>query len=197
MNRLNGVVSRRGGRARLLLRSRVVVLVIAAAALLAGRGSFAQSRESATAGRTFVWVGGGASAYYLQYGAVKNYGVTAYVDADTVRRFGLEAEGRWLDFHQTNDIHAETYLAGPRYHFNMGRLQPYVKGLGGMGKFNFTHGYAQGGYFVVAGGGGADYRLSPRWSARADFEYQYWPQFTFGAMSSGGVTLGVRYLILR
>jgi len=79
----------------------------------------------------------------------------------------------------------------------MGRLQPYVKGLGGMGKFNFTHGYAQGSYFVVAGGGVADYRLSPRWSARADFEYQYWPQFTFGAMSSGGVTLGVRYLILR
>jgi hypothetical protein len=197
MHRLNGVVSTRGGRAWLLLRSRLFVWVIAAAALLAGRGGFAQSREAATAGRAFVWVGGGASGYYLQYGAVKNYGVTAYVDADSVRRFGLEAEGRWLDFHQTNDIHAETYLAGPRYHFNIGRFQPYVKGLGGIGKFNFTHSYAQGSYFVVAGGGGADYRLSPRWSARADFEYQYWPQFTFGAMSSGGITLGVRYLILR
>ena len=46
-------------------------------------------------------------------------------------------------------------------------------------------------------GGGADYRLSSRWGARADFEYQYWPQFTFGSMSSGGVTLGLRYLLLR
>jgi opacity protein-like surface antigen len=198
MNTLNRVESTRGSSARLLLRNRFLVcLILAALPLLGGMNAFSQVRESATAGRTFLWVGGGASGYYIQYGAVKNLGVTAYVDADSVRRFGIEAEGRWLQFHQTNDIHAETYLAGPRYHFNMGRFQPYVKGLGGLGKFNFTNNYAHGSYFVVAGGGGADYRLSSRWSARADFEYQYWPQFTFGAMSSGGVTVGVRYLILR
>lgn len=196
MNRLSRVERTRGGRARLLLRS-AVWLILAVLAVAAGRNAAAQSRESATAGRLFLWVGGGASGYYIQYGAVKNLGITAYVDADSVRRFGIEAEGRWLDWHQNNDIHAETYLAGPRYHFNVGRIQPYVKGLAGLGRFNFTNNYAYGRYFVVAGGGGMDYRLSPRWSARADFEYQYWPQFTFGAMSSGGVTVGVRYLVLR
>lgn len=198
MNIFNRVETRRGGGARLLLsRKWLVYLLLAVLPLLGAGRALGQSRESATAGRTFLWVGGGASAYYLQYGAVKNYGVTAYVDGDSVRRFGFEAEGRWLDYHQTSNIHAETYLAGPRYHFNTGRLQPYVKGLGGLGKFNFTDNYAKGSYLVVAGGGGADYRLSSRWGARADFEYQYWPQFTFGPMSSGGVTLGVRYLLLR
>jgi hypothetical protein len=185
----------RGSGARLLLG--FFCLGWAVVLLAGGSSAAAQARESATAGRTFLWVGGGASGYYLQYGAVKNLGVTGYVDADSIRRFGIEGEGRWLEFHQTNQIHAETYLAGPRYHFNMGRFQPYVKGLGGLGKFNFTNSYAHGTYFVVAGGGGVDYRLSPRWSARGDFEYQYWPQFTFGAMSSGGVTVGLRYLLLR
>ena len=198
MNIFNCVeTGRSGGARRLLRRGWLIYLILAVLPLLGAGRAPAQSRESATAGRTFLWVGGGASAYYLQYGAVKNYGITAYVDGDSVRRFGFEAEGRWLDYHQTNSIHAETYLAGPRYHFNTRRLQPYVKGLAGLGKFNFTNDYAKGSYFVAAAGGGADYRLSSRWGARADFEYQYWPQFTFGSMSSGGVTLGLRYLILR
>ncbi len=176
---------------------RALFLGLAVLALAAGRTAFAQAAESANAGRAYVWVGGGISGYYLQYGERKNLGVTGYIDADSVRRFGIEAEGRWLDFHQTNNIHAETYLAGPRYHFNVGRFQPYAKGLVGLGKFNFTYNYAHGNYFVVAPGGGVDYRLSPRWSARIDGEYQYWPQFTFGAMSSAGVSVGIKYLLIR
>ena len=122
--------------------------------------------------------------------------MTGFVDADTIRHFGVEAEGRWLEWHQTADVHAETYLIGPRYHFNVGRFQPYVKGLVGLGEFNFSYNYAHGSYAVVAGGGGADYRLNHRWSVRVvDFEYQYWPQFTFGAMNSVGVTTGIRYRI--
>jgi Outer membrane protein beta-barrel domain len=165
--------------------------------LLAGRTAHAQSPEAGNAGDIYLWVGGGASGYYIQYGQVKNLGITAYVDADTVRRFGIEAEGRWLEFHQTNEIHADTYLVGPRYHFNANRFQPYVKGLAGIGHFTFPYNYAHGSYFVIAPGGGLDYRLGRRWSVRADFEYQFWPQFTFGAMSSGGATVGVRYLILK
>ncbi len=188
----------RGSGARLLpRRSALLSLLVAAVLLLANQNGVAQSRESATAGHSFIWVGGAVSGYYIQYGQAKNLGVSGYVDADTIRRFGIEAEGRWLDFHEKNNVHAETYLAGPRYHFDLGRIQPYAKGMAGIGKFNFPFNYAQGTYLVIAPGGGLDYRLSPRWSARADFEYQYWPQFTFGPMSSGGISLGVRYLILR
>ncbi len=197
MNNFESLPKEWGSRGRLLLRPFVLRLIIALFPLLAAGIGSGQTPESATAGRTFLWIGGGVSGYYLQYGERKNLGLTGYIDADSVRRFGLEAEGNWLEFHQTNDIHAETYLAGPRYHFNVGRFQPYVKGLGGIGKFNFTYNYAHGTYFVVAGGGGLDYRVLPRMSVRVDGEYQYWPQFTFVPMSSGGISVGVRYLLLR
>jgi hypothetical protein len=198
MDKLESFSIERGSRARLLPHLRLIVCVIAAVfAILAAGNAFGQTRESATAGRTFLWVGGGGSGYYLQYGQSKNLGITGYVDADTVRRFGIEAEGRWLMFHETNDIHAETYLAGPRYHFNVGRFQPYVKGMAGIGKFTFTYNYAHGTYFVVGPGAGLDYRILPRLSVRADGEYQYWPNFTFGAMSSGGISVGLRYLVLQ
>lgn len=198
MNNLNQLKNGRGSRARLLSRRSIIVcLVVTVLALLAGGKASAQSRESATAGRTFLWVGGGVSDYYLQYGGSKIVGLTGFVDADTRRKLGIEAEGRWLDYRQTNNVHAETYLAGPRYHFNVNRFQPYVKGLAGLGKFNFPYNYATGKYFVIAAGGGADYFITPRLSVRGDFEYQYWPQFTFGAMSAGGVSVNLRYLILR
>jgi len=132
----------------------------------------------------------------VQYGEQKLLGVAALVDVDTTRRFGLEAEGRWLQFHQTNDLNVTTWMAGPRYHFTKGRLQFYVKGLVGIGQFNFPYNFAHGNYLVVAPGGGVDYRWSRRISFRlADVEYQYWPQFTYGAMTSVGVSAGVRYHI--
>jgi len=49
---------------------------------------------------------------------------------------------------------------------------------------------------VVAPGGGVDYRLNNRIRLRlADLEYQYWPQFTYGAMTSVGVSTGIRVRI--
>jgi hypothetical protein len=194
MNYFDGLNLKRGGRGK---TPPVFSIGLILFALLAARCASGQVAESANMGGHSVWIGTGVSGYYLGYGSVKNLGVTGYIDADSIRRLGFEGEGRWLQFHETNDISADTYLGGPRYHFNFGRYQPYVKGLAGLGLFNFTYNYAHGSYFVVAPGGGVDYRLGPRWSVRVDGEYQYWPQFTFGAMSSGGVTVGVRYLILR
>jgi hypothetical protein len=159
--------------------------------------AWGQVAESANAGGVTLSVGGGVSGYYLQYGQIKNIGFTGFVDADSIRRFGIETEGRWLEYHSTADVHVETYLAGGRYHFNIGRWQPYAKGLCGLGRFHFPYNYADGSYFVVAPGGGVDYRLNRHWSVRVDGEYQYWPQFTFGAMSSGGLSVGARYFIFR
>ena len=156
----------------------------------------AQVVESADAGRAFVWAGVSVSGATLQYGNRKMLGITGWVDSDTIRRFGIEAEGRWLEYHQTANVHAETYLAGVRYHFNTGQFQPYVKALGGLGEFNFAYNYAHGSYFVMAPGAGLDYRLSRRINLRTvDFEYQYWPQFTFGAMNSLSISSGVRFRV--
>ena len=175
---------------RLALRLLALLCLVAAVPLCHG-----QAAESADAGRAMVWAGVGASGYTVQYGSRNLLGVTAWVDADTIRHIGLEGEGRWLDWHQQANVHAETYLGGVRYHFNVGRTQPYVKGLAGIGFFTFPYNFANGRYFVAAPGGGVDYRLTKRLGVRADFEYQYWPQFTFGAMSSAGATIGLRYRV--
>jgi hypothetical protein len=105
----------------------------------------------------------------------------------------LEAEGRWLEWNQTANVHAETYSIGPRYHRNFGKLQPYAKGMLGFADFNFPYNLATGKYLTITAGGGLDYHLTRRIYIRAaDFEYQFWPQFTFGSMSSLGVSSGIR-----
>jgi hypothetical protein len=140
--------------------------------------------------------GATGSGFYLQYGERKMLGISAFVDVDNRHHFGLEGEARWLVFHQTAEVHAATYAIGPRYHRDIGRFQPYAKGLIGIGDFNFPYNYAHGSYLEIAPGGGVDFRISHRIHLRlADFEYQYWPQFTYGAMSSFGVSSGIRVRI--
>ena len=177
-------------------RGVMAILACAAACLALQRTAVAQSVPPGDQGGLTLSVGGMASGYYLGYGQTKLLGATAFVDADTRRRLGFEAEARWLEYHQTANIHAETYTAGPRFSLDYGRLQPYVKGLVGIGQFNFPYNYATGNYLVIAPGGGVDYRLTHRIRIRAiDFEYQIWPQFTYGLMSSYGLSTGIRYRI--
>lgn len=176
-------------------RRGVVMLLLVVLLMAAGPMARGQVAESANLGGVSLSAGGGVSGYYIQYGELKSLGFSGYVDADSIHRVGIETEARWLSYHTTADVHATTYLAGLRYHFNVSRWQPYVKGLCGLGKFTFPYDYADGNYFVIAPGGGVDYRLNRRWSVRLDGEYQYWPQFTFGAMSSGGFSVGARYQI--
>lgn len=171
-------------------------LLAAAAALLALSVSVparAQVVPSAYADAPKLGAGVLGSGEYVQYGGRKMLGVTAFVDADSWRHYGLEFEGRWLDFHQTADVHLATYSAGVRYHFNIGRrFQPYAKGLVGFGDFNFPYNLATGSYLVITAGGGLDYRLNHRFTWRTDAEYQDWPQFTFGAMTTPSLSTGLR-----
>ena len=180
----------KSGRAYLL-----VFLAIGACFPMA-RPAAAQVVPTADAG-SFGWsVGGTASGYFVQYGERKMLGATAFVDLDTIRRYGFEGEARWVVFNQTENVNTVTYLAGPRVHMSVGRFQPYAKGLVGLGEFNFPYNLAHGSYLVVAPGGGVDYHLSKRVILRvADFEYDLWPQFTYGAMSSYGVSVGAAYHI--
>ncbi|HWG20458.1 MAG TPA: outer membrane beta-barrel protein [Terracidiphilus sp.] len=183
------------GRQQARRLTRWSAVFVAGLCLLAARPVLGQAAEDANAGHGLLWVGGAVSGATLGYGNRRMLGATAFADLDSLRRFGFEGEARWLDFHQTANVHAETYLLGMRYHFNRGRYQPYVKALAGDGHFNFSYNFATGNYLVIAGGGGVDYRLNRRWNVRAEFEYQDWPQFTYGAMSSLGATVGLRYRV--
>ena len=156
----------------------------------------AQVVPAARQGGLSLSAGALGSGSFIQYGQRKMAGITAFVDADTRRRFGIEAEGQWLEWNQTANVHVETYSIGPRYHFEFGRFQPYAKGLVGFGDFNFPYNYAYGRYFVVTAGGGLDIRLTRHIGFRAaDIEYQDWPQFTFGNMTSVNLSAGLRVRI--
>jgi Outer membrane protein beta-barrel domain len=177
-------------RSRLL---RALTAAIFAACLGVPGAAHAQVLPDAVAGGFRLSAGAEASGQYLQYGQRDLGGFSAFVDAETHRRLGIEGEARWLELNQTEDVHVETYSVGLRYHMNFGRFQPYAKGLIGFGDFNFPFNYAHGRYLVVTGGGGLEYRWTPRIRFRIpDVEYQDWPQFTYGAMSSVGISAGVK-----
>ena len=67
----------------------VVVAVLLALPLGTARIASAQAVQSADAGGLLLSVGGTASGYYVQYGETKLLGVSAFVDADTRRHFGV------------------------------------------------------------------------------------------------------------
>jgi hypothetical protein len=160
----------------------------------------AQSPESSYGADQRITVGADINGTYLDYGKRWIGGAGGSVDANLNWRLGIEGEGNVTFFRQFANTHETTYLAGPRYQFNaLGssyRYRPYVKFLIGVEQFNFPYNYATGNYFVMAPGAGIDYRLSYHWRLRlVDFEYQYAPQFSFGATSNFGITTGIRYNI--
>lgn len=175
---------------------KLALLLLLASALWAP-ATAARAQVAAAGQKNVLRLSAGAdgSGDTLQYGPRKMLGVGAFVDGDNTTHFGVEAEGRWIEFHQRANVHAETYSIGGRYHFVFGRLEPYAKGLVGFANFTFPYDYAQGRYLIVTGGGGMDYRWTRRVSLRADFEYQNWPEFTYGNMTSLNGSVGFKVRI--
>jgi hypothetical protein len=184
-----------------MTRLKCILFALLLACLIGNPGKArAQSQESAVGGEQYLSVGGNVNGTYLGYGKRWLGGAGASVDIGINPWIGAEGEANFTFYRQFANTHATTYLAGPRYTFgSMGssyRFRPYAKCLIGVGYFNFPYNYGHGSYFVLAPGGGVDYRLTYRFRLRlADFEYQYWPQFSFGATQNYAITTGVRYII--
>jgi len=177
--------------AGVILPSAVLALAASCAAV-----ACAQVVPSGDQGGMSIAAGAMGAGSYVQYGGSKMLGLTGFVDVNSHRRLGIEAEGKWLEWRQNNNVHIETYSVGGRYRFDFGRWVPYAKGLVGFGHFNFPYNLATGSYLVVTGGAGVDLRLTRRISLRAaDFEYEDWPQFTFGNMTTASVSTGIKVSI--
>jgi len=72
---------------------------------------------------------------------------------------------------ENEHIKLVNYGAGPKFAWRRPRWEPWFHGLfGGTHAFPQTAGHSQNG-FAVQLGGGADYRLLPRLSARAEVDY--------------------------
>jgi len=190
-------VVQRSEKPRFPQRVNVFFELLALALLLASASVFhAQVVPAGRQGTLKLSAGVIGSGDTFQYGSRKMLGVGGFVDAETTGHFGIEAEGRWVEFHQTANVHAETYSIGGRYHLGFGRWQPYAKGLVGFANFNYPYNYAQGRYLVITAGGGVDFHLTHRIYLRAaDFEYQNWPGFTYGSMNTMNASVGLKVRI--
>lgn len=180
-----------------LSRQRFAFACLLLAAAFGVSAARAQSPESTTGGTGGLAAGGSFSAVHFQYGQHWVYGAAGFVDANLTWHYGVEGEGNWSRWHTQEDTWATTYLIGPRYTLPAilsNRFRPYAKFLIGDGHINLPIG--NGDFFVMAPGAGIDYHYRGRFDIRVcDFEYQYWPNFTFGSNTNLSVSAGIRYRI--
>ena len=132
-------------------------------------------------------------------GPKRLYGVGAYVDARFSRWVQVEAEGRWLHLNQYcvggpgSCINEDTYLIGPRVPiYDFRNFTPYGKFLAGIGGGSM---FSSGHSLALAYGGGLDYRLNRRFTARIDFEYQQWPVNSAVTLWPYGGSVGISYRV--
>jgi hypothetical protein len=158
----------------------------------------AQVVPAASSGGLAIDAGGMASVFQPDYAGEgiaqtspnRLYGMGAYADVKFNRWVQIEGEGRWLDFNQYLGINETNYLVGPRVPIGtFKKITPYGKFLVGMGGGSFLTGHS----FVMAYGGGLDYRLSHRFMVRGDFEYQQWR--VTPTLFPYGVSVGVSYRV--
>jgi len=173
-----------------------LISVLACGVLACGSALWAQDIPAGKGPGSYVAVGATFSDYNSDYGKRDLAGATVFVDANVYNRFGLEAEGRRLQFHSDDGTKLSTYLGGPRFSRDFRSFRPYTKFLAGRGEFDFPYGYAKGTYFMVAAGAGLDWRIGNRLFVRViDFEYQRWSQFTFGNLTPYGISTGLSFRV--
>ncbi len=164
-------------------------------ALLCGLNAraWAQAVSTASGPGSYLTVGGGFSTFQSAYGQRNIAGAFLYADANPHWRVGFEGETRFLNHHTFEDVTETNYQGGIRVLIlRPRRFQPYGKFLAGMGRITLPFNYAHGSFLTYAPGAGLDVAVNNFVTLRAlDFEYQHWPQFTYGSLNPYGFSTGV------
>ena len=162
--------------------------------LLLGGSSLLHAQANPTASRSGdLQIGAGYTIAKPDYGQQNFQGLAAYADFDLRSHLGLEAEFHQVSSSSGNQSYQRSYDVGGRYFRTYGALVPYVKVMVGLGNFNYPLGQTNLAYNLFAGGIGADYRIRPSLSLRAEYEMQRWSGFTNGGLNPQLVTLGLAY----
>ena len=181
----------------------------------------AQSLPSAEGGMS-VWAGAEISTFNPDYGCAESspfscgdhqlIGIAPFVDVDRLffQKVGVEGELRFLHWRGPGaGITESSYLAGPRVGIVHLRRTVFISGkmLIGDGHLNLPkNSVGAGNYFVFAPGFVSDVRLSKRWAARGEYEYQFWPGFSSipsayssgtGGLTPNGFSVGLSYALVR
>lgn len=160
----------------------------------------AQAVPTATGNGHHLQIGGGYTLAIPDYSEINIGGGTIYGTYDIYHNIGVEGDIHFITLHTPADIGETTYLLGPRYMYQRGRIQAYGKFTGGIGRFQFQSGdlfFSQANYTygVIAIGGGVDVRVRKHINVRAiDFEAQKWVNFQPHTLSPYVFTFGVAYV---
>ena len=127
-------------------------------------------------------------------------GMTIYGTFDLNNHIGVEGNVHLASlFKSYFDYKESSYDAGLRWAQHYRRFTPYAKALVGFGHATAPNpnqivgGSTPGTYFLFGLGGGLDYSLSAKINARADFEYQRWPNFPPHGLTPPLFNVGVAY----
>jgi len=127
-------------------------------------------------------------------------GMTIYGTFDLNNHIGVEGNVHLASlFKSYFDYKESSYDAGLRWAQHYRRFTPYAKALVGFGHATapspnqIVGGSTPGTYFLFGLGGGLDYSLSSKINARADFEYQRWPNFPPHGLTPPLFNVGVAY----
>ncbi|HUA97162.1 MAG TPA: outer membrane beta-barrel protein [Terracidiphilus sp.] len=132
------------------------------------------------------------------------WGIGVFSDYHLNTRIDVEAEARFLRFNSFYGESEDNYLAGPRYLAGtFRRFQPYAQFLVGLAEMRYPFKIGSRQYFALAPGGGVNYRVGRRWTARAEYEYQLWPgspdysNEPAHEITPNGFHIGLAYRLLR
>lgn len=169
-----------------------------------------QSAPSATDGSgRFSWtLGVGVNPNYdVDWGRTRMLGGTFWTDLTFkngpfyLRGLGAEIEARDVHINKGDkpaNYRQDVALAGVIYkwpHFQ--RVTPFGTYLAGLGSIDFVArrivNYTHDTRTVHSYGMGLDVKISRRWGGRAEYEYQFWPEFLGGTINAQGLTFGGYY----
>jgi hypothetical protein len=179
-------------------------------------GLSAQTRPAAEGYASSVWVGAEVSTFNPDYGCdsaspfvcgdhqLLGFAPLVYLNNVLLHRIGVEGEARLLHWRgPTGGVTESSYLAGPRFAFLRWK-KAYFIGKVGVGNANIAipKSPGDGNHFAYAPGFIAEFKLRPRFTARTEYEYQFWPNFkgvptktTSGCcgLTPNGFSLGFSY----
>lgn len=176
-----------------MIRGRFSFALTAALLLLPISSLKGQATHTANGPGSYIAVGAIASGFQSDYGRQHLGGIGVFADANLYRRVGIEAEYRTLRYNATQGLRESSRMVGPKISTHGRGFRPYAKLLAGFGLFDYPYGNAKGSYLAIAPGAGLDWRIAngPVTIRIIDFEYQLWPQFTFGTLHPYGISSGV------
>ena len=173
--------------------------------------AFSQVVPSAQRRSLPLELGGGISSFDVDWGHGRMLGGTLWGDwypeqlPAFLHGLGIEAEARDISFNRgthPSNFREDTGGGGPIYtwrHYQ--NFQPYVKYLIEFGSIDFrissiptyTHDTRQ----VYSPGIGFEYHVFKGVWARADYEYQFWPNLFGQTLNPQGFTFGATYRFFR